>query len=932
MPLTLVTGSANTGKTGVVHRALRDALAAGLPVVLALPTRPDVRRTEAELGRVGLVGAKLAVLDDWIDELWSLYGDGRSVIGPTSRAALLQRAVQETPLRLLAASAEHPGFVRLLADVAQRLGRPPQGATGNDREVARVLERYEEVAAEHGLVERAIAARILADSPPRLRGPVIVNRFTDLSEAQERLLVAIAKHTHVGVALTWEPDLPATAALDPLVERMFDSAEVVPLVGRPPGSELERLGERLYCPGDPVRPEGELRTALAAGDEAECALAARAARSLLDEGFAGERIAIVFRDAGRRLGLLAAALSAEGVTADLDVALPVAATPFGSALTALLDACLAPSRERLLAFLLTPYAAADPSAVTAADVRWRRYRVTGERLLRDAAAIGASAARSVGAARRVAAKGLDAATAGEWKELADTLLASGAASRPPGAGETLLDAAAHRSVLRAIDEVARIQGLHLDAAGVLRLLREATASTGGAERAGAVQVTEVHRVRSRRFDALVLGGLTADEFSAERSEPVASELARRLGALPGLEEREAERMLFYLVVTRARRRLVLIRQETDARGEPRRPSVFWDEVVDVYLEDAATNEIPASPPGVPCERLGLADLAWAAPAYAPGRRKQRAAVGAGRAVRRPRGRLNDGRVLEALAATAEFSVTELETYAACPYRWFYERAIRPAELDVEVDARERGSRAHRLLAAFYGQLGPRLGLRRIVPERLAEVLALFEQVAKEVEAEARTPTMGLRDGLTMAQAESWARSVLQDDAGFLPGFEPLHHEFAFGERAGRPFMLAGVALRGSIDRIDAGPTGLVVSDYKSDRQPRGRESFGGQGLMQVPVYAEAARTLLEKPVVAGLYRSFRSLAARGFKTPAVDLGCRGSEKDDVDEAALDELLGEAAARVRMAAAGIRAGEIPARPARRATCEWCGARTLCEESR
>jgi hypothetical protein len=933
LPLTLVTGRANTGKTGVLHGALRKALEDGLPVTLLLPTMPDVRRAEAELGRTGLVGAKVAVLDAWIDELWTLYGDGRRVVTPGARRVLLRRALDSVKLDALAASAATPGFVRLLADVAKRLVRVPrERGKGVDAEAARILRRYHELAAGAGMIERQVAACALAGDPPPVRGPVLVNRFTDLSEAQEALLVGLAKRTEVVVALTWEPDLPATTALDPIVERMFADAQVVPRVTVPEDSELGRIEERLYCPGAPIVPEGRLEIGLAAGDEAECVLAAQAARSLVEEGFAPERVAVVFRDCGRRLGLLTAALAAEGVGADIDVSVPVSSTPLGAVFAALLGACMSPSREQLLALLLSPYADADPLAVADIDARWRRHRVTGSRLLCDASALGPLTGRALAAASR-AAKGLDTSTASEWNTAANTLLAAGCTSRSPGSSEMALDAAVHRALLGAIDECLSVEGARLNARDALEFLAVATVASGPAERPGAVQVTEAHRLRSRRFDAIVLGGLTADEFSAERPEPLDAELALRLGAAPGMPERDAERMLFYLVASRARSKLVLLRQESDARGAAKRPSVFWDEVVDLYVDGVALGDVaPQWPPGIEPRRLGLADLADAAPAYAPGRRIERAKAARLGGASRRRGRLRDERVLEALSATSEFSVTELETYMSCPYRWFYDSAVRPRRLDTEVDARERGSRAHRLLTAFYASLEAELGIPRVVPERLDDSLALLARIEEELEETMTTHAVGLREELAVSQAREWARAVVRDDADLLPGFKPIEHEFAFGASAGRPFAVGGVQLRGSIDRIDSGPPGLVITDYKSDPQPKGHGSFAGHGLIQLPVYAAAASAGLGLPVAAGVYRSLRSLAARGFRLPQVDLGGRGSARDEIGQEAVDVLLAEAADGVASAAGGIRDGVIAARPSSKASCTWCGARPFCAEGR
>jgi ATP-dependent helicase/nuclease subunit B len=924
--LTLIHGRANTGKTGILHGVLRDALARGSAPVLLLPTMPDVRRTESELGRDGLVGARVGTLDGWIQELWALHGDGRRPIGPAARAALLERAISEARPRRLAASAASPGFIWLLAEVVARMTRPPGPAQGQYAEIGAIIDRYLEAADGEGLVEPAFAARLLGEDPPTVVGPVLVNRFTALSEGQEALLRGIGTRAEVAVALTWDPDLPGTVALDPLVERMFDTASRVPLASKPPSNELGYLEDRLFCPGEPIIPSGMLRLGLAGGEDAESVLAARFARGLLDDGVAAERIAIVFHDVARRLPSLVAALTAEGITSEFDMVAPVASTQFGTAFANLIGACISPSRERILAVLLSPYSNAEPARVLEADVRWRGRRTTGERLLREAAALDSGTAAAFGAARRAVSRGLTPASAADWAGAADALLA---ATEPAlGADDaTILDAAAHRAMLSAFDEVAALTDVKLEPRAVLGLLSRASASSGVGERAGAVQVTEVHRLRSRRFDAVILGGLSWSEFSAERDTPLSAEIAERLGAAPGLAELDAERMLFYLVVTRAREKLVLLRQETDARGEPSRPSVFWDEVIDLYVEDEQAGEDAlAVPPGIEPVRLSAAH-ADAPPAYAPGRRAQRAAAEARRPA--PRGALRDEDTIAALAGRQEFSVTELEAYLTCPYRWFFERSLALRELDVEVDAREKGSRAHELLAAFYGALEPELGLRRVGPDTLGEALALLDRVDERLEQAARFHAIGLREELALAEGRRQVRALIEDDAWLLPGFEPLELEFKFGSAEERPFALAGVSLRGSVDRIDRGADGLVVTDYKSG-EVRGMSSFGTKHLIQVAVYAQAARELLGGEVAGAWYRSLKDLRIRGVRLRGTDVGGRGSARDIVEDASgMDPVFAAAAEAVVEAARGIRTGDITPQPSADSHCGTCGARMFCE---
>ena len=59
-----------------------------------------------------------------------------------------------------------------------------------------------------------------------------------------------------------------------------------------------------------------------------------------------------------------------------------------------------------------------------------------------------------------------------------------------------------------------------------------------------------------------------------------------------------------------------------------------------------------------------------------------------------------------------FSATDLERYAACPFRYFFERILKiePIEdLTLEFDVMQRGSVVHDVLAKFHRRVNERLG-------------------------------------------------------------------------------------------------------------------------------------------------------------------------------------------------------------------------------
>ncbi|TLM93639.1 MAG: hypothetical protein FDZ75_05700, partial [Actinobacteria bacterium] len=109
MGLTVVAGASNTGKSGVLLRALqeRDARARGF---LILPSRPDVDRAREEFASRGVLGVDALTFDGWVHALWTKHGDGRQPLSEAVRGALVDVAIGRTELRALAASAATEGF------------------------------------------------------------------------------------------------------------------------------------------------------------------------------------------------------------------------------------------------------------------------------------------------------------------------------------------------------------------------------------------------------------------------------------------------------------------------------------------------------------------------------------------------------------------------------------------------------------------------------------------------------------------------------------------------------------------------------------------------------------------------------------------------------------------------------------------------------
>jgi ATP-dependent helicase/nuclease subunit B len=176
------------------------------------------------------------------------------------------------------------------------------------------------------------------------------------------------------------------------------------------------------------------------------------------------------------------------------------------------------------------------------------------------------------------------------------------------------------------------------------------------------------------------------------------------------------------------------------------------------------------------------------------------------------------------------SVSRLEEFAACPFRFFVRSGLRAEERKVfELDARERGSFQHDVLKEFHLQAtknGARW--RDLTPARAR---AQIEKIAGEL-------IENFRGGLLRETAQSLfaARAMTESLQNFIEvtvgwlreqnEFDPSHAELDFGiENApALEIDLAGgkkLALKGRIDRVDlwhdekTGEALALILDYKA---------------------------------------------------------------------------------------------------------------------
>ncbi|TLM79451.1 MAG: PD-(D/E)XK nuclease family protein, partial [Actinobacteria bacterium] len=181
-----------------------------------------------------------------------------------------------------------------------------------------------------------------------------------------------------------------------------------------------------------------------------------------------------------------------------------------------------------------------------------------------------------------------------------------------------------------------------------------------------------------------------------------------------------------------------------------------------------------------------------------------------------------------------------------------------------------------------------------------------------------------------AQAIAQARAIIEDDATLFPGFRPIAMELPFGGDDS-PFEFGGARIRGRMDRVDEGPGGVLVTDYKSGSTISGAEQFEKDRLFQPVIYAAAASHVLGRPCLGGIYRSLSTHDVRGFYLAGtVDTCGHGNAKDGLDDEAFSTLVESTEQRVRAVVHQMSTGDVSPTPGR--TCEYCLAQPFCEVAR
>jgi ATP-dependent helicase/DNAse subunit B len=948
VPLTLVTGPANSAKARVVLDRYRSQLSRG--PILVVPTAADAVHYRRELAQVGVVmGGRVESFAGLLREIAERTGLDVRPLGRGGRERVVAAAIAEAPLELLRPSAAAAGFLAAATRLVGELGSrriTPQRLTAALRAWApdgRRRAYCEEVAAIYagyrrrverlgrpdaeGLASASLDA-IRVDPSTWGRTPVMLYGFDDLDPLQLDAIETLALEAEVVVSLPYESGRIAFAGRASTFETLRPSAAEI--VSLPPLAEyyeadardaLHHLERALYeqeC--DPIACGEAIRLLDGETERDELELVGADVLGLIEAGYRPEAIAVVMRSLSGSEDLITEVLGGLGVPTTMLRSVRFTDTAVGRGLVGLLRAGLVGGgAEDLLAWLRVPGLIEHEGLVDrfeadlrrrgirdarAAAERWEHFPLDALDRLRAAADRG-----PVALLERTTAE-LERLAAGPWRRQAHVLDGEDlVAARVVG------DAARRISELR---ELARADPtLGPSPAELISILAglefEPPAVGGGVLVCGALSL------RARRVRAIFVCGLQEGSFPAPvREGPFFSaddraEIAAVSGVVlaPFEDTLAAERYLFYATTSRAESRLRLSWHRTGDDGTPTVPSPFLEDVRDAF--SPGPDAWAPGADGVVLERVVAT-----------------AGDGVG-SVRPGLGRLNSAGVLAALAQRTVQSPSGLESWARCPSAWFVERFLEAGTLEPEGEPLARGNIAHDVLAHALAELcvdGPpgtadRAAVRALVEEALAAHAGAVSSnderdraVRRRLAADIERYLVGLEDG-------SW-------------GHVPAEFELAFGlPGAAHPEVaLAGgeLVLRGRIDRVDVDRAAgtAIVHDYKSGSDVPGVAKWEERGAMALALYMLVAGELLGVEVVGGLYQPLRGrdLRPRGALRTDAEPGLAGFAADRVDADELARANAGALERALRAARELRAGALEARPMTCSSHGVCRYPSIC----
>ncbi len=424
-----------------------------------------------------------------------------------------------------------------------------------------------------------------------------------------------------------------------------------------------------------------------------------------------------------------------------------------------------------------------------------------------------------------------------------------------------------------------------------------------------VRILPLIQTKDLSFDTVLLGGLVDGEFPAVFRSDTFLPPKRRGTESDRLRE---DRFLFYQALTLYRKQLYLLRPQYD--GEIKLvPSAFIDELhriaeVNTSTDDdktlfstenflknygahvwAGSEAEEVEKPTIPSRMLPARHLV-----------EHNVRVEKSRTVT---GELPqyEGDLLPDLLAPASrhaleqrrnrtYSVSQLETYGECPFRYFSNRVLAlniTEEEETGLTSLEKGNLAHNILFEFYDRRRDKPPISECADPEFEEAVGALQQIARYHLNEEKAKRGLNRDETLFWDIEAERFIGGPGRTGVLPTFleaergrnlevQPHGFEVRFGPsvrpESTDPFLgsdeaitVGEVSLAGKIDRVELGNGMFVIGDYKTGSStPKLNDILEGRSL-QLPLYIAVIEELLrnQSALIPGFEGSLESVKGVG---------------------------------------------------------------------
>jgi ATP-dependent helicase/nuclease subunit B len=469
------------------------------------------------------------------------------------------------------------------------------------------------------------------------------------------------------------------------------------------------------------------------------------------------------------------------------------------------------------------------------------------------------------------------------------------------------------------------------------------------EPAGAIRLLGLDQLRHLETPYLIVAGLTEESFPRRRGDDcLFTDAERRRLAELGLPIRHAvlhqqeELLFFYHVVLSATRQLVLTYPEVNAKGQPAFSSPYVAALRSLWTKAAlsirtcgqldpvpdAENAVSATDARYLAMRAAIdGDAGWLRSLWeTPATRGMVHGLVAAVEMDVHRfhtagftayeGRLdlepNRRELARRFAANRQFSATELELFAACPFRYWVAKVldIEPlADVETGTDTLRRGVLVHDVLSQLIDEMRPSTAQAALIHEFRTRVTeALDREIA---DSDLQKALVRIERQVLDEWGTAYAQQFHEYATGMLEAWgtpwTSIPPEVPFGsvpqrpEETVRPPLEVGtgdekVLICGRIDRVDTGRVDgepvFTVIDYKTGRRPSFRQDDVAAGrALQLVLYAVAARRLGLVPADAAPFQlGYWCIRETGFKG---ELGKRGAKMQALDAAvwsAVEEMV------------------------------------------